>query len=587
MKGGETYKKLLKAGVVFYDDDLPIIEPKVIEEIKKNSSPKKIEVNTKKCPEHQILNPKTNRCVLKTGIIGKAILKELEKEKKPEKEKEIDIKKDRSKCKNKETFMLFMDINEIPEKDFIMLPSGYCFDISEIIEWIKTSGFNNKNPHLITENLFDDSNKKIWEKNPQLLEVLSTYFKKKQEERKNISSIIRHHLDVLYKIGDTGRICYYDNIFSHEVNDSSTFEYSIQSIGELSEMINGLPKDIKKIFNDLRSSSSYITVEKVIKDANEGTTCIHGIGTTLLQIFITNFLILEKYMHDRHHTNFKYEPLRCKMYFIIDKNGNVVIYNAENRLVPNTTIGQNQYYKGVFQQMLSVIKAPTTMIWTMKKLRTNGLTEIFIDKCINNDPSFTTLETLDKWEELEDWRKFILEDKYCFDLLYLIRIITEQLNTTNSTNPYPQYPHNPFTFTFLTMKDLTNLRRRISNNYIIVPDCLLKFLYNSHILWTEDIKKDTEKEWMEKTIELFENELRFKRYFDGFDADRTPIIKGYWVKKYDPGDIDERKILYYLQTMDNTYLNGVKKFVIPDNYYYRAQYEGALIHGYNDKNELK
>ena len=49
----------------------------------------------KDCPPDKILNPSTNRCVLKTGAIGKKLLMMMEtrKPKKPQKSKKIMVKK--------------------------------------------------------------------------------------------------------------------------------------------------------------------------------------------------------------------------------------------------------------------------------------------------------------------------------------------------------------------------------------------------------------------------------------------------------------------------------------------------------------
>lgn len=63
-----------------------------------------------------------------------------------------------------------------------MLPSGYCFDISELIDYIKSSGYFNKNPHLQYELLFTEENKHIWNKYPELANTLSKYLKKNKKK---------------------------------------------------------------------------------------------------------------------------------------------------------------------------------------------------------------------------------------------------------------------------------------------------------------------------------------------------------------------------------------------------------------------
>lgn len=68
--------------------------------------------------------------------------------------------------------------------------------------------------------------------------------------------------------------------------------------------------------------------------------------------------------------DFKYDPLRCKMYFVTDKNNNIVIYNAENRAI-NTDSNQLYYYKQHFEPYLKNIKIykNTSMIWSINKIK--------------------------------------------------------------------------------------------------------------------------------------------------------------------------------------------------------------------------
>jgi hypothetical protein len=583
-KAGDLYNRLLKQGVIFYDNDLPILK---VNDDNPNSKSHLFEIimgkQYKKCHKEQIRNPETKRCVNKNGKLGIKILNDLKKDKeKSSKSSYIDI--DRSKCINKDTFLLLSSIDDIPKEDFLMLPSGYCFDVSELINYIKSSGFFNKNPHVSSETLFTDENKYIWDKYPELSDTLSKYFKKKKGERNTEIELLKDNLDLLYKIGDVGRICYYNNIYSHDNTDSSIFEYAISSIFELSEMINKLsPKD-KEIFKNLRSTNGQLTIEKIIDDANKGASCIHGVGMYLISIFVTNFLILEKYMISKDFKDFKYEPLRCKLYFVVDKNNNIVIYNAENRAIVNTDKQNIYYYRQHFEPFLKNIKGNTSMIWSMTKLKTDGLSSVFIQKCIN-DPDLASIDSIDNWSELDEWRKIMLEDGYCFDLLYLIKVITIQLNTTKMTNPTPHYPTNIFTSNIISMKDLINIKRRIIDNYIIVSPVLLKFLSNANLFWSEDESYVKSHQWMSNIITIFERELRFKRYLDKIDINdqgqREYVINGYWVLKNEIVSENENNVLRYLHSLDISYINRMPLYIIPDVYYYSLnKYINTLIDGY-------
>ena len=75
-KKGAIGKKLVKNLV----DDKPEVKPKVKPEepkVKPKVKPEEPKVKPKECPEGQILNPTTNRCVDKKGAIGKKLLKNI------------------------------------------------------------------------------------------------------------------------------------------------------------------------------------------------------------------------------------------------------------------------------------------------------------------------------------------------------------------------------------------------------------------------------------------------------------------------------------------------------------------------------
>ena len=351
-------------------------------------------------------------------------------------------------------------------------------------------------------------------------------------------------------------------------------------------MINKLPTKEKEIFKKIRSANGQLTIEKIIDDANKGNSCIHGVGLSLMAIFVTNFLILEKYMISAGFTDFKYEPLRCKIYFVIDINKNVVIYNAENRAIVNTIRSNLYYYRAHFEPFLLSIKdnKSTSMLWNKTKIKKEGLTPVYIEKCIN-EPDLVSINSIDEWSELDEWRKIMLEDGYCFDLLFLIKVITGQLNTTKMTNPIPHYPTNIFTSKIISMKDLVNIKRRILDNYIIISPVLLKFLTNPELFWSEDEAYVKSHTWTINAIATFENELRFKRYLDKIDIDnqgqREFVFMGFWVLLNSNITPDEANIYRYLESFNIIYIDKMKLFTIPEDYYYRLNlYSGVLKDGY-------
>lgn len=504
-------------------------------------------------------------------------------------------------CINKKTFLMREDLEDVNERgDLIQMRSGYCYSLTEIIDWIKSQGstFTNIDPYDPKKTLFikDDILLPSIQYSKELVGLLNNYFAEKEKEAERNNDVIYKNIDVLYKIADTGRICYFDNSTNHEENDSSTFAYSAEALSDLAEMIEKLTESDKKIFKNLKAISS--TVADLLKSANEGTSCIHGIGTGLIWIFIQHFnSLISKY------PEIIYDPLKTGLYFISDKGG-ITLVNSETRLKVNTS---TCYYREHFKSNMN--KANKKLLWDMNKISKEGLSTVYKEKC-PNDPDMSTLQSLDKWEELEEWRKFRTEDGYCFDLLYLIKVVTDQINTEKMTNPYPRYPFNPFTFTKLTVKDLLKLKRQITNNYLIVASPLLKFLFNPEILWYNgpDDVRWTDEFFKNALIKLFETDMRYRREFKDkihfsieYDVEivnELPLT-GFWCSKNTPISneenfalelINDPTVLFNIIPDLKERLKKIKVYTLPESYYYKNNYLGNeandLIHAYNDIGEL-
>lgn len=482
-------------------------------------------------------------------------------------------------CNNQQTFLLQEDVKDIAEDDFIITPSGYCFSIDELVQWLKSESFNNKDPYDVNKEMFTKPSIAFWKKYPQIISAINAYFLKAKNERMVFAKTIRDTIHVLYMIGNTGRICYFDNMSSRSL-DSSTFEYSIEAIANLTELLESLPQSIRRIFLDM-NSNGVITLEKTIQDANNGAVCIHGFGMNCLNIFIEQFTYLEAI-----YKSIKYEPIKTGIYFIKDTlNSRIMLLNMDNR----TTFNRNHhYYTQIVTPLVSKIKKNSSMIWEQKLVKMDGLTPIYIEKCLN-EPEMSTLETHDTWENLEHWRKFRLVDDYCFDIIFLIKVITDQLNTTYMTNPQPNYPKNPFTNKILSMRDLLNLRRRIFNNFLNISSGLMSFLFNSEILWTDTHTYATSNSWISKCITFFEKEMRYERYlYSRGTADEGHVINGRWVEKKIVMGSHERMVIEYLNTMNHAVLQRVAPHVNKLDYYvsYKAL-PFSLVHAYESDRILK
>lgn len=215
-------------------------------------------------------------------------------------------------------------------------------------------------------------------------------------------------------------------------------------------------------------------------------------------------------------------------------------------------------------------------------MKEEGVSKTFEATCMSPVDS-STLDFLDHWKDLADWRKIKTVDEYCFDLFFLIKTMTNQLNTTKQTNPYPVYPTNPFTSKPLKMKDILEVRRRIVNNYLKVSAPLLMFLFSPERLWSDDANYTGSNEWRGLCISTFEKgEMRYVRELDRMSEDGELVINGFWDSKTRRVSSVENMVLSYLNTMSSqsvAWLKKQKSYVIPSNYYVSDM-------GYPNSNEI-
>lgn len=576
IRSGAVYSKLLKQGVVFNNEGIAVfIPPDLAVNVQ-------IAANANAPVKDAVINPKSGRSILKSGTLYKKLLSEGvvfhddDVNQPMPQVRAIPVKP----CLNNETYVLQMPTNEIELTDLFQTPGGHCFSIEEIINWINSGTFNNRNPYVNKDELFGADYKTTLNKYPVLIEALSAYFEEAWRVRELVTDTLHAHMNILYKLGSTGRICYYDQLYSQEVNNSSGFEYSIHAISELAEAIESLPNNERTIINGMMlNEGSYRTLESLINDANNGNICIHGVGSLMINSFIQHFMRVES-----KYQTIQYEPIKCGMYFIL-KTNYVSLYNMENRLI-STTVSTN--IAPHFMKPSRTRK--TSMLWTMEQTREKefSLSKTYEAVCKNSSDT-SSLNTVDKWSDIEDWRKINI-DNYCYDILFLIRTMTDQLNTNIHTNPAPRYPNNMFTNKPLTINNLINIRRRIRNNYFTVSMVLTNFLNNSDTLWSDDIVYVNSNEWKNKCVTFFERELRCARYLLSKDAETHEyVISGYWADKAYAINEKENHLLRYLSTMIvSSALRNMEPGSISKRYYMREFdfTHPTIFHGYNDLDEL-
>ena len=490
-------------------------------------------VAPKKCKDNEIINPKTNRCI----TIGTYLYKKLVKEGvivpgAPVPQIVHKDKPSKRQCKNTSTFMMFDDVQNIPESDFFKTPDGYCFSAEEIIAYIDSDLFNNKNPHENTIEMFKENEIDTLLKNkPKLLEKLKTYFSKaKKQQDKNID-IFEKSIDVFYSVANTGRVCYFNNLTSFEKNDSSTFDRSIEYLQDLAEKISKLPPHHK---------TAYSRVVSYIEKANDGSWCIHGVGKMLIDFFLENF----------QKMNVAYDSNKTGLYFA-KHAGEVVFYSYEHRHFTKWKRKNVEMYK--------------TLQSIDKKMMTDrtARSETFKNKC-DYEPYLVTLNSVDEWSELADWRKIMFNENMCFDILYLVKVITDNLNTAKNNNPYPKFPTNPFTQKDFTVNELKMLKNLLNDNFIKINPPLKLFLSNSDF-WTNS------RSWQNDFTTQLEKSMRFVRKNNMIGEELHCI--GIWNVKTTPFSATERLIVRYLNSSDASYLRRLKNTpgeTVADSYYFQV-----------------
>lgn len=521
----------------------PQVPPQV--QSPKQSKPGKSE----DCPDGKAYNTRTKRCInIGTTLYRKAVKEGWIKEKAV-----VPRMVANKKCKNTHTFVMFDDIQKVPETDFIKLPNGYCFSSEELIDYIKDSGFDNKNPHDKSIDLF--TTKDIEEiNNKELKKVVKAYFDKKNTEHNDVIDVLYKNLHTLHIIAFAGRVCYFNQISSREAQTSAPFENSINALNILMTEIEKLNDHDQKVFLSLYDTSPITTLKKSIVDANNGAVCIHGVGVNLIFVFIKYFMLLEqkyKVVYDNTFTG---------LYFV-NKNKQILFMSSSNWFTPDPN---TNYYKGLFGKVNWNMKS--NLIMGIKDIAKKGKSEIFENTCIN-DSFLATIDSADNWKDIPEWQKIKHEDNSCFDIFFLIKIMISNLNESKNNNPYPQFPNNPFTRKIFLPSDFLSLKRLIQDNYITIAPSLQIFL-DSPELW-ENVPN-----WSNKLMTKFERTLRFKRLNTIIDVNDVNIT-GFWVLKTDPVSRNEGLILRYLNDFDATVLPVLKraeKDVIPADKYFKIDY---------------
>lgn len=346
----------------------------------------------------------------------------------------------------------------------------------------------------------------------------------------HIEEILNRRIDILYLVGEVGNVCYFNQLAS----DFELSEYTGEAINKLDMAMRELTDEEKNAFASLGVD-------------------VTSVGEDLINAFVKGITRISHNESSLNPASF----LQSKLCFYLDNRDRVNLRSLDSRLkalIPNNSI---------------ILPSPTSNI--VLKQKNSKETQTITKTQYLNESMYATLDTLDDWAELDDWRKIETHDHYCFDILFLIKYSTDQLNTCKNTNPYPAYPSNPFTRGIFSSRDLLKLRRSILRNQIKISRVLQDFLFMEE-LWTEDGAFSQTDAWKDIFIEEMEKNLRYARICTGIESRRELCISGYWVKVTQPYSRQELLIDNYLETLNHTYQRMIAKTKIeriPEHYYFK------------------
>ena len=431
-------------------------------------------------------------------------------------------------CKNNDTFVLFDDIKDIPKKYFIKLENGFCYDIRELTDYVKSDDFRNKNPHQLSNDLIN-INKDLTKlaPHPELLKAVMKYLKDQNSLEKQISKDIFENLDVLYAIGNAGRVLSFDQMYMStalEENDSSAFDRSIKTLTTLSTFINSKPKHIKDVFMDkMKVPHLTTTLNKLLTSANKGHECIHGIGLKMCELFIYWFVTIEnKY-------KIKYDVTLTRL-LIKWNTTRLDLFDVSLKISPSETNDLWRFVKLILHTKNSSI---VNYAENLKNMYTH------YDETCAVDAEDVTLDNVEHWSDIEPWRIIKLQN-YCYDIYFLSKYLISALNSSDYNNPKPVFPKNPYTIRNLTHDELKTIKHRLLFHDKLIPvqkkNPLHVFLMNED-LWNHS---DT---WFNTMLTELNKTMRFRKT-GAVDSQNNFI--GHWVLNRISRSKNEKNIDKYL-----------------------------------------
>lgn len=194
----------------------------------------------------------------------------------------------RSTCNNDNTFVMFDNVKDIPEKNFLQLSDNRCYDINELYDYL-ISTRKNVNPY--------DNNKKLWNNSIDRNKILYhkslsspkktklyTLFREIETDEKHIFEYCKKNPEILDEILKLGYICVSDNS-SNKSENPDVFNKSAIAISNFKAYIDNTSAQDKENIYKIKYPGEF-TIGEIMDNSFLSTQCIHGIGTRLIRIYM-------------------------------------------------------------------------------------------------------------------------------------------------------------------------------------------------------------------------------------------------------------------------------------------------------------
>ena len=233
-------------------------ESKVEKSKKVQNLKKKKDTTIKECPPDKIYNEATKRCVLKTGKIGKSLLKEKQQKKKQIKkqQKKKQIEKQQKKDQQIKNFIQNeKDIKNYINENYDFNPKSVEIVLQEnpnLKLFIEYENFFYKKGKVFTKNPEFANNYKIWNNMDQkmtLSEIKNKIEKDNTEDKYDFSKLQSVDVPYVHKIYDSLNSLAWALQSSSEIHVTPSYRFSLPWLIEQHQYIASLPKEERDFLN--------------------------------------------------------------------------------------------------------------------------------------------------------------------------------------------------------------------------------------------------------------------------------------------------------------------------------------------------